>query len=1096
MNVHLRLSPHIRTALAALLLAVLLVASPILAQTFRGAIHGIIADPSGAFVAGAGVTATNSATGLQYDTVSSSAGNFSFDDLPVGAYTVKTRKDGFRESIAERIPIDAGAVYSLSVRLQIASVQTAVISTANSLTVETSTTTEANVLDAATVEGTPLNGRDFTQLLALSPGYSGYTVGFLGAINGTQASQINWQIEGADNNDLWNNTSAVNQGGVYGVPGVLLPLDSVEEFSLVTQGNAEAGRNPGGVANLLLKSGTNAFHGAAYYYNRNEALAAGSPFAAAGSENQKIRNQQYGASVGGPIRRDKTFFEASFERQSFVIGIPEHVTEPSADYQTAATDLLNNPGGKYGTYTPIAVNPVSAKLLATLWPASALTGPASPNNYFNPGVENGYSNNGVVKLDHSFNQNHRLSLSVFVGDGTQTAPTSSYLTPYFEVAPLHDENWALVYNATLTPRLTSQATFGFNFFHQTFADQDHSYDPVSLDFNTGVTSAQLSGAPKITIGTFDPIGVTPTSGREDITAHLTEALSYAVGRHQLRLGGEYRRGQVYADYHSGQRGTFTYQELSSDPWSQSPLVTDGNVAALADFLEGEVYTAGIVQGNPVRKVFEDSFSLFAHDNWQVNSKLNFNLGLRYDSTSPVHDGKQDLSTFLPSQGLVLVGAGLNSLYPRDWTNFGPRGGFAYQPYADGSLSIRGAFGVFFDTVSVSPFLGNSFVYNGGPNGVEENPIGANPVSSVSLQPGTLLPADGSPIFTQASAAGFANIYSVSQKFHTPYTYNFNLNIQQAIGKSAVFELGYVGSQSRHLLQLIDLNQAALGSDFDPTAFDANGNNTSRPYYSRFPNYGVIDELQTRANSDYNSLQASLRISASHGIISQFHYTWAHTLDVSSFGGAPQDSTNPNGDYGNSDFDTRHNFTAFFQYEVPSGDRGPKWLTQGWTANSTFAFRSGLPFSLDAIGDWSGTGENLDRPNLIGNPYADTSHQATSSGVYWFDPYSFAFPDPGSFGTFRRNQLFGPGFSDVDLSVVKTTQVTERVHAQLRAELFNVFNRVNLGNPTFLGANLIIPAGPGVNFALPITSTNGEQFGLPGIGPGEPFNAQLALKLIF
>ena len=208
---------------------------------------------------------SNSATGLGYATLSSSAGDFAFDDLPIGTYTVKAHKDGFRESIAERITINAGAVYSLPVRLQIASVQTAVVTTANSLTVETATTIQADVLDSATVEGTPLNGRDFTQLLALSPGYSGYTVGFLGAINGTQASQINWQIEGADNNDLWNNTSAVNQGGVYGVPGVLLPLDSVEEFSLVTQGNADSGRNPGGVANLLLKSGTNQFHGAAYY---------------------------------------------------------------------------------------------------------------------------------------------------------------------------------------------------------------------------------------------------------------------------------------------------------------------------------------------------------------------------------------------------------------------------------------------------------------------------------------------------------------------------------------------------------------------------------------------------------------------------------------------------------------------------------------------------------------------------------------------------------------------------------------------------------------------------------------------------------------
>jgi hypothetical protein len=1096
MKLHLRSILRSRVSLALVLLAGILLGFRAEAQTSRGSIRGAVVDPSGAFVAGANIVATSSATALEYRTVSSSTGDFSVHDLPIGLYKVTVHKDGFRDSIAERIPIDAGAVYSLPVQLTIASTETAVVTTADSLTVETSTTIQADVLDSATVEGIPLNGRDFTQLLALSPGYSGYTVGFLGAINGTQASQINWQIEGADNNDLWNNSSAVNQGGVYGVPGVLLPLDAVDEFSLVTQGSAEAGRNPGGVANLVLKSGGNQVHGTTYYYNRNEALAATSPFAQPGAGQQKIRNQQFGASVGGPIRRDKTFFEASFERQSFVIGLPEHVTEPSAKYQQAATDLLNNPGGKYGSYAPIAVNPVSLKLLQTLWPASALTGAASSGNYFNPGVENGFSDNGVIKLDHSFNQNHRLSLSVFVGDGTQTAPTSSYLAPYFEQAPLHDENWSLAYNAVLSSRLASQATFGFNFFRQKFADQNHSYDPISLGFNTGVTAAALSGAPNITIGSFDPIGPTPSSGREDITAHLSEALSYVVGKHQFRFGGEIRRGQVYADYHTDQRGVFNYQELTSDPWANSTLVTDGNVAALADFLEGEVYSAGIVQGNPVRKVFEDSFSLFAHDNWQVTPKLNVNFGLRYDSTSPLHDGKQDLSTFLPAKGLVLVGSGLDSLYPRDWKNFGPRAGFAFQPYGASGTVIRGAAGIYYDTVNVSPFLGNSFVYNGGPNGVEENPIGANPAVSVSLQPGTLLPTNGSPIFAKASAGGFANIYSVSQSFRTPYTYNFSFNVQQALGKAAVLELGYVGSQSRHLLQLIDINQAALGSDFDPTVFDAKGNNTTRPYYARYPSYGVIDELQSRANSNYNSFQASLRVSAWHGIVSQFHYTWAHTLDVSSFGGAPQDSTHPDADYGNSDFDTRNNFTAFFQYEVPGSQHGPRWLTHGWTANSTVSFRSGLPFSLDAIGDWSGTGENLDRPNLVSNPYAGASHKVTSSGVYWFNPYAFAFPDPGTFGSYRRNQLVGPGFGDVDLSVIKSTQLTERVHAQLRAELFNIFNRANLGNPTFLGANLLIPAGPGVNFTLPISSTNGAQFGLPGIGPGEPFNAQLALKLVF
>jgi len=238
MAVHFDFRFALRFVFAVLILAGLFSCSGANAQTFRGGICGAITDPSGAFVANAQVTAKDNATGLTYKTISSTAGEYGFQDLPIGLYAVSVHKEGFEDFVADKAPIEAGAVYSLPVRLKIASVESALVITANALTVETATTTEANVLDAATVEGTPLNGRDFTQLLALSPGYSGYTVGFLGAINGTQASQVNWQIEGADNNDLWNNTSAVNQGGVYGVPGVLLPLDSVEEFSLVTQGNA------------------------------------------------------------------------------------------------------------------------------------------------------------------------------------------------------------------------------------------------------------------------------------------------------------------------------------------------------------------------------------------------------------------------------------------------------------------------------------------------------------------------------------------------------------------------------------------------------------------------------------------------------------------------------------------------------------------------------------------------------------------------------------------------------------------------------------------------------------------------------------------
>jgi len=1076
----------IRFALFTFGFGLIQIPQPALAQTFRGGIHGTVEDPSGALLARALVKAENDGTDQIYSTVTTSAGEFTFQDLPLGSYSVSVTRNGFDTLRVLQIPVRAGSIYHLPLKLAVASVATQVDVAAAALSVDTTTSVQTEDLVTSTVETIPMNGRDFTQLLTVTPGYAGYGVGFMSAINGSQATQVNWQIEGADNNDPWINTSAVNQGGVYGVPGVLLPLDSVDEFSLVTQGSAETGRNPGGTVNLVLKSGTNSVHGAAYYYNRNEALAESPVFVA----KNKLRDQQYGFTVGGPIIKNRTFFFYSFEHQAFDILNPTQVTEPSLAYQAEAVAVLTNANQAYGNYAPVPVNPVSQNLLAGLWPASALNGPAQADNYFNPGTENGYSNNGILKLDHAFNEGNHVSLRAFVAQGHQTAPTSSFLSPYFETSPMHVENWALVYNSTFSPRLANQFVFGFNYFDQSLADADTNFNPIALGLNTGVTSPQLAGAPNITIGAFDPIGPNPYSGREDTTWHLNDAVSYNVGKHQLRFGGEFRRTKVDEFYHEGQRGTFNFNG-SQGPWATSPNITDGNLLALADFMAGDVYQSSIVTGNPARTVFTNGFSFFGQDNFQVTRKLNINLGLRYDYSGPIHDGNKDLSTFIPSVagGLAVAGADIKSLYPSDWKNFGPRVGFAFQPFDNGSTVLRGGFGIAYDTVNVSPFLGNSFIYNGGPDGVQGNPAGVNAAPTLTYNFFTL-PTNGSLI---PWASGTSNLFSVSQNFKTPYLYNYSLNLQRSLGRAAVAQVGYVGSSGRHLLLLRDLNQAALGSDF---TLAPGAPNPTRPYYSQFPQFGVIDELESSGTSNYNSLQASLKLSSWHRLTSQFSYTFAHTLDYGSFTALPQNSFDPAGEHGNSDFDTRHNFTAYLLYELPGSSHGPRLLSNGWKISSLLSFRSGLPFTVDAYGDISGTGENTDRPDLIGDPYAGVSHSVHDhQPVQWINPNAFTV-NYGEFGTMGRNQLFGPSFGDVDFTVLKDTPITERISSQFRVEIFNLFNRINLGNPTFTGANGLI-AIPGYgNFGIPIGYTNGSQFGLPGIGPGEPFNVQLALKILF
>src|SRR5437763_5523632 len=325
------------------------------APTFRGAVNGTVMDPAGAAVPNAQVKAKEKATGIDHTTITTSDGQFAFQDISIGAYTVTVTATGFPVMTVDNVPVTQGAIYTLPVKLTLSQQTTTVEVSASALTLDTTTETQTTAIGGSDLAVMPLNGRDFSQLIAATPGYGGYSAGGYGSLNGTRANQVNWQIDGVDNNDLWHNIPAVNQGGVSGIAGIVLPVDSIDQFSVQTQAAPESGRNPGGTVDLALKAGGNDFHGTAYFFIRNEAFSAKSPFADTKGRN---RNQQYGFSVGGPFIKDRLFFFATFEKQRFVIGLPGLGTEPSTAYQTAALAELS----KFG----VAANPVSAKLIANL----------------------------------------------------------------------------------------------------------------------------------------------------------------------------------------------------------------------------------------------------------------------------------------------------------------------------------------------------------------------------------------------------------------------------------------------------------------------------------------------------------------------------------------------------------------------------------------------------------------------------------------------------------------------------------------------------------------------------------------------------------
>src|SRR5215467_11169460 len=323
------------------------------AQTFRGSINGTVTDPSGGVVPNATVKATEIATGLDHTTTTTSDGGFAFQDIPLGFYKITVTATGFPTYTVDRVEVVAGQIYTLNVKLQLQQQTTTVEVSAAALTLDTTTQTQTMTIPDDVVQNIPLNGRDFTQMIGVAPGFGGYNVGGFGSLNGTRPNQINWQINGVDNNDFWHNIPAINQGGVSGIAGTVLPIDATEEFSVQTSSGPEGGRNAGGTANIVIRAGTNDIHGSAYYYNRNEYFGSPSPFfvpcklsaaacAAAGqlTKAPRERNENYGFRFGGPFIKNKTFYFVSYEKNDFVFGLSGIATEPSDAWVTLALNLL------------------------------------------------------------------------------------------------------------------------------------------------------------------------------------------------------------------------------------------------------------------------------------------------------------------------------------------------------------------------------------------------------------------------------------------------------------------------------------------------------------------------------------------------------------------------------------------------------------------------------------------------------------------------------------------------------------------------------------------------------------------------------------
>ncbi len=1031
------------------------------AQTFQGGIAGTVVDQTGAAVPGVALKLVGTGTGLTRTGQTGTSGDFTFPDLPLGRYSLSVNGAGFQPQEINDISVESGRTFNVQAKLAVANAATSVQVEASTVAVETTSSTLTSVIPTRTINDVPLNGRDFTQLLKLNPGVNG-----AGSLNGTRTNSINWQIDGADNNDQWHNTNAVNQGGVSGIAGTILPIDAIDQLSVQSSSDAEAGRNSGGVFNIVIKSGTNNLHGSLYYFNRNEFLSARNWFVPANTPTQKLRNSQPGGSLGGPIWKNHTFFFITYEQQNFIAGNTGQGTTPSAAWVAQATGVLN----QYGK----PVNPVSLRLINALWPANSLTGPATKNNYFSSANTTSDSYNGIIKLDHIFNDRNNIAVRYFGGTGSQTAEIGSLLPYYYQVAPSRMHNFSLVYNGVVSPRFVTQTTAGVNYFKQVFSDANNGFNVVALGLNTGVTNPSLLGAPRININGFDPTGLTPPLGRIDTTGELNEVMTYTAGTHTIRFGGGYRRSRFDVFYERNARGRFNFNG-SAGPWAGDTTLSP-SLRALSDFLAGEVNKnqSTISYGDRQRNYYLNGVTAFAQDSWKVKQNLTINYGLNWNFQSPLSDPTNRISTFIPSLGgITYVGQGITTLYPRDWKDFGPRFGFAYTPGHQNRIVVRGGYGIFYQVPNVN-YFGDNNPGNNGATGVLANPGGRSPVYTLSNQtPYTI--QDGQSIFGSATPSAHVGVFSVSQNFRTGYVQNSNLNMQVQLTASSILEVGYTGSLSRALPVTLDINQLPIGS-------------TVRPYQAQFPNFTTINQVESVANGYYNGLIASLRTNNFHGINTKVNYTYGHSRDDLSAtrNTIPQNSYCLRCDYGNSDFDVRHSFTAYLGYDLPQPKRF-KSVLGGWQLNSLFNFYTGTPFTVLSGQDTSGTGENSDRAEVVGNPFVGVPPSSQPDYVYYFNPKAFALPATGTYSNQARNSFKGPNIYQVDFSVFKTTQITEKVGLQLRMEIFNLFNRLNLAPPN----NVAADSGLGqVNSTLDIYN------GANGIGTGASRNIQLGAKLIF
>ncbi len=1006
------------------------------AQTSQGRITGTVTDSSGAVITSAKITVTNTATNVARVLRTNSAGDYVASSLDPGTYTVTAEITGFKKAVSEPVLLEVSRELRVDLHLQPGAADETIQVSAEGTLTDITDTTLNGVLSNQAINEMPLQGRDFQNLLQLHPGVQRSPGGGFHSVtsNGNRPDDNNFYIDGADDNDAYYGETVVNDAGISGTPASFLPLDAIQEFNTQEGPGADYGVKPGVVVNLGLKSGTNNIHGSAYYFSRNSAFDSRNYFDPAPNPVSALILHEFGASIGGPIKKNKWFYFLSYE------GIRDKVGNPGATFSPVTVSLASKLGGianpdgspNSATYSvPDAINyfndpnnvnfcegdqgvsncapnPLSLQLTKLFLPnpgftMPALSDPTAINFDFN-NVNRG--DTLVAKTDYTLSDHDQLSARFIYGNTNQIEEDTVPLRPdWLSTTSPVTQVFGVDWTHNLNAHWINQARFSYNRFNEAIYPVDHNVNPLKYGLNTGVTDPRLFGFPRINPGSDEfnymggnsswPLFTTPSA-----TYSVSDTVSVIRGKHSIQFGGQYRDGRVNYFRAGYGRGRIDFDDLT-------------------DFIAGIPSRWRFLFGDPARNVSQRGFGFFAQDSFRATSRVTLNLGLRYDVTYPLKDLRNLLANYIPSNGIVQVGQGISDPYPTNYNNVSPRVGVVWDVRGNGKTVVRAASGIIFEQPSIRTFMFNGGGLNLNPSGipyVDQNgntvqPNGTiNSFLVISRDPSVLnWSQSGPPIFpaaagSQCSIDSQCDVFAVDPNLKTPYVINWNVNVQQEIAPQTLFQLAYVAQHGVKLFSVEDINQVnpALDDESETVgrplvtncpagSVGGFGLGTGGPCY---PYIGFLDQLSNHSNSNYNSLQATLTKRFSHGLYLLAGYTWAHAIDTSTsnLAGVPPNSLNYNAERGNGDEDIRHRFTLAATYEFPSIKS--KWqMLEGWEISTVAMLEGGMPFTLgDFSDDISLTGEFNDRWNMTGSP--KNIHWSPTTPIPFVDPENF-IEDPNT-----------------------------------------------------------------------------------------------------